>query len=298
MALRATTIDEVVDIMDHIVHDCMSKNDRLGFFASLYRTTTIVVRQRCNEGFFEDNDRMRYLDVVFANRYFEAYDAHCNGTGKPTDSWQVSFDAARKGNLIILQHLLLGMNAHISLDLGIATADVANGKLTPSLERDFNRLNNILAGLIDRVQEEVGRVSPLLRVLDSLAWRTDETFISYSINTARDSAWKFAEDLVMCPEHEREEAILERDRKVATFARIIGGNRWYIAPLLWVVSMSESKDARHIVQQLSNETWVTNAQHHIDRIIQHAKDRGVDLSEWKSAREQIRETTEMHVIQG
>jgi hypothetical protein len=62
--------------------------------------------------------------------------------------------------------------------------------------------------------------------------------------------------------------------------------------------MSESKDARHIVQQLSNETWVTNAQHHIDRIIQHAKDRGVDLSEWKSAREQIRETTEMHVIQG
>ena len=298
MPMRATTIDEVVDIMDDIVHDCMAKSDRLGFFASLYRTTTIVVRDRCNEGFFEDNDRMRYLDVVFANRYFEAYEAHCRAAGTPTAAWQVSFDAALNRRLIILQHLLLGMNAHISLDLGIATAEVANGHLTPSLERDFNRLNNILAGLIDRVQDELGQVSPLFRLLDQLVWRTDETFISYSITVARDSAWRFAQELSDLPPDQREEAIQRRDDQVAQFARMIGSNRWYIAPLLWLVNLSESKDTRRIVQHLSNETWITNAQHHIERIIQHAQARGVDLSEWKSAREQIRETTEMHVIQG
>ncbi len=298
MGLQATTIDEVVEIMDGIVHDCMSKSDRLGFFASLYRTTTIVVRQHCNEGFFEDNDRMRYLDVVFANRYFDAYDAHCTGRNCPTSAWQVSFDAVRHRELIILQHLLLGMNAHISLDLGIATADVANGQVTPSLERDFNRLNNILAGLIDKVQDELGQVSPLFRLLDRCAWRTDETFISFSINTARDSAWQFAQELIYLPDSEHDAAILRRDEQVARFARIIGSNRWYIAPLLWLVNLSESKDTRRIVQHLSNETWITNAQHHIERIIQHAQASGVDLSEWKSARKQIRETTEMHVIQG
>lgn len=295
MARQAQTIEEVIEIMDDIVHDCLKRGDRLGYFASLYRTVTIVVKERCDDGFFEDNDRMRDLDVRFANRYFEAYDAYFNG-GTATRAWQVSFDAAQHRNLIILQHLLLGMNAHISLDLGVATAEVADGELTTSLERDFNRLNNILAGLIDKVQEEVGQLSPLLRFLDKLAFRTDETFVSYSINIARDKAWRFAQQITPLTAPDYETAVLQRDEKVARFGSVIGSTRWYIAPALWLVNLSESKNTRQIVRRLSNETWMTHARHHVEQIIANAQEQGVDLAEWQSAQEQIRQTAEVKAI--
>ena len=86
----ANTIEEAISIMDDIVHECLVNNSRMGFFASLYRTTTIVVKEHCDRGdFFENNDRLRHLDAVFANRYFDAYFA-CKNQEEPTDAWRVS----------------------------------------------------------------------------------------------------------------------------------------------------------------------------------------------------------------
>src|SRR5690606_4324484 len=96
--------------------------------------------------------------------------------------WSASFELVNNQTLLILQHLLLGMNAHIALDLGVATAEIADGNLTESLKRDFFRLNHILTTLIDVVQTEIAEASPLIRYLDRWAWRLDETFVSYGIN--------------------------------------------------------------------------------------------------------------------
>ena len=119
MAMRANTIEDAISIMDDIVYHSYYYRDRIGFFTSLYRATTIVVKEHCDRGdFFEDNDRLRWLDVIFANRYFEAYEAYKN-KGTPTQAWHVAFDSAQRNDILILQHLLVGMNAHISLDLGV-----------------------------------------------------------------------------------------------------------------------------------------------------------------------------------
>ena len=294
MNYTANTIEEVIAIMDHIVYGCLQNEDRLGFFASLYRTVTIIVKERCDTGFFEDNDRMRLLDVVFASRYFQALDGYRNQTCEPTQCWAASFEAAQLRKLLTLQHLLLGMNAHISLDLGIATAEVANGQITPSLERDFNRLNNILASLIDTIQNELSEISPLLRFLDRLAGRTDETFASYSINFARDRAWEFAQHLVSLSPEEREASIVDHDARVADFSRrFIMRTHWPLNFALWIVRLFESKDTRRVLEALSNETWVDNARYRVQQLIQTAEMQGVDLSKWQSAQQQIRQTAEM-----
>ena len=57
MALEASSIDEVITTMDDIIQDAINTDSRLGYFASLYRLVTVVVRNKCNEGFFEDNER-------------------------------------------------------------------------------------------------------------------------------------------------------------------------------------------------------------------------------------------------
>lgn len=279
MTLQANSIEEVIAIMDDIIQDAMSVQTRLGYFASLYRTVTIVVKERCDEGFFEDNDRMRELDTIFANRYFAAYDCFQQKSGTASDCWTASFEVLDNQSLLILQHLLLGMNAHIALDLGVATAHVAKGELTESLKRDFYRLNHLLAGLIDVVQKEVSEASPLLHYLDKWAWRVDETFVSYGINIARDTALNFAEELIAIPENQWQEAIEARDKKVAQFARrVIANTKFPFALAIWLVNLRESKDARFVTQAMSNEIWQNKIKKRLDTLIDKAEAQGIDLA--------------------
>lgn len=278
---QAETIEEVIEIMDDIVDDAIIHPNRLGYFASLYRAVTVVVKERCDAAdLFDDNDRMRRLDVIFANRYFDAYFAQrdsqsCSG------SWQASFDNATLQNLLILQHLLLGMNAHIALDLGVAAALAAKeyDGLTKSLEDDFMRLNNLLAGMIDTVQAEIGKLSPLIKYADILAWRLDETFVSFSINIARDKAWEFAEILYDLPEEEWDKAIKARDAKVENFARkIIAGTTFLYAPFIWFVNLRESKDVRRNITTLSSETWQSAIRNRLADVLAAAEKRNIDLT--------------------
>lgn len=279
MAMQAETIEQVVDIMDGVLEEFKNTKSRLGFFAALYRMVTMVVKERCDEGnFFEDNDRMRWLDVVFANRYFDALNAHLNN-GTPTKSWAVPFEMADNETLLILQHLLLGMNAHIALDLGVAAAEVSGGELTPSLERDFNRLNNLLGGLIDTVQDEVGVVSPLLRYMDKIALRVDENFVSFSINYARDKAWEFAQSIAPLSPEDRVHKIIERDAEVSDFARKrIASTTFPFGAFVWLVNRRESKDPLEIIKVLSDDHSENNIKKRVYRLMRHVEAQGLDLS--------------------
>ena len=81
----------------------------LGFFAALYRRVTIEVKRGIDSGRFEDGNRMDRLDVIFATRYLEALERFRRGE-HPGDCWSVAFRSAGRWRLLVLQHLLLGMN--------------------------------------------------------------------------------------------------------------------------------------------------------------------------------------------
>ena len=52
--------------------------------------------------------------------------------GRPVPRcWQVAFERGRTGDHVILQHLLLGINAHVNLDLAVAAAEIAPGRGDP-----------------------------------------------------------------------------------------------------------------------------------------------------------------------
>lgn len=54
---------------------------------------------------------------------------------------------------LILQHLLLGINAHINLDLGIAAAQTSPGDDLPDLRNDFVEINRVLVRQVDGIRE-------------------------------------------------------------------------------------------------------------------------------------------------
>jgi len=184
-------IAEVVDRLTDITSWARRHQSRLGFFAALYRTVTIEVQRGITDGRFENPERMERLDVIFARRYLDAFESYQAGRPVPR-SWRLAFDASTRWRPIILQHLLLGMNAHINLDLGIAAATVAPREALPELRRDFDEINAILTGLIAAVEAEISAVSPWIHLLSTVGGEADNALARFNVTVARRVAWAVA----------------------------------------------------------------------------------------------------------
>ena len=189
--LKANSINEVISILDNLIQQSTEQDSQAGYFAALYKRMTIAVKKGIDNGQFENGSRMEQLDVIFANRYFEAFDKW-KSKQQPTKSWQAAFNSSGSKNLIVMQHLILGINAHINLDLGLAAAQTAGPEIQ-ALKNDFNKINEIISSLIDEVQNELGQICRPFKLLDRFANNSDEAVINFSIGIARKSAWNLAE---------------------------------------------------------------------------------------------------------
>lgn len=250
MPTQAATIDDVLAHLDAIVDDARRRGRRTGYFAAMYRGVTARVRDDVLAGRFDDPARMERLDVVFANRYLDAEAAY--RAGRPTSRcWRIAFDEAGRWPPLVLQHLLLGMTAHIALDLGVAAAEVAPGGRLDALQADFDRIDAILRAMIDDVQERVATVSPWMGVLDWVGDRTDEAVCGFCLTRARALAWSAAEALAPLDDPAERAAEIERlDLVAAALATVIRTP----GPLARVarlgVRLCEPRDARRVLDVL------------------------------------------------
>lgn len=244
------TIDDIIAEMDHIVDLCAARKSKLGYFAVLYRNVTVRVREGIAAGRFQDGARMERLDVIFARRYLDAFSAFWDGQD-PTQSWVVAFRAARDWPPIVLQHLLLGMNAHINLDLGIAAAQACPGGDIQELRQDFLEITTLLDEMIRDMEARVERVSPWFRLIDAAGGRTNEQLCGFGIGQARDLAWMTAERLAATPPEQLDSAIAHQDQAVALLARLIRNPVGLLMRLaLLVILLRESRNVPHVMDAL------------------------------------------------
>jgi len=99
--------------------------------------------------------------------------------------------------------------------------EAANGGKIADLEQDFHAINDILAALLDPVQEVIDGFSPLLKILDTVGGRSDEQLVMFSISTARAEAWHEATRLVDESAEQRARSSVSLDRRVALLASSI-----------------------------------------------------------------------------
>jgi hypothetical protein len=212
-----TSIAEVISALDAIVDHAIAAGSPLGYFAALYRRVTRKVALGIEAGLFQDGPRMAELDVVFANRYLAAYHAHRRGEAV-TGSWRAAFAVEPRSDLAALQHLLLGMNAHINLDLGIAAHELACGA-PMALRADFMLINEILGREIDATQDRIAGFVRHLGLVDRLLGSVDEQLSMFSISYARDKAWTQTLELCASEADMHPALIQRRDEAVADFAQ-------------------------------------------------------------------------------
>lgn len=243
--------DEVIQYLDRIITEAKLRKSRRAFFAALYRQVTLKVKMGIKNGFFDDAARMEIFTTQFANRYFIALEDY-QKNGKTTKSWQVTFDSVNNRELLILQHLLLAINAHINLDLGIVAAEIAPGNKLQTLEGDFNKINSILIDLLDPVQVILSQLSPLIDILDQVGGRKDEILVNFSIRKARQEAWKNANILAYQTPNLQKAIIGLLDSKVAFLGRTVANPGRTLDKAIDLIKQSESNDIVAITDALNN----------------------------------------------
>lgn len=243
------TIDEVLETLDRIIKRSEDDNDTAGYFAILYRIVTARVKQGIANNEFADGSRMEKLDVIFASRYINAYYAWKND--QPfTASWKKAFDITTNYWPIVLQHLLMGMNAHINLDLGIAAAQVSAGSNIKDLQQDFNKINSILASLVESVQNCLAKIWPRLHWILQRTKKVGDFMVDFSMQLAREGAWQFALCMAGKTGADWDRLIAERDMIVAEKSKIITHNGFLVSIILGIIRLGERGTVKEKIAKL------------------------------------------------
>lgn len=245
-----TSINDVLAELEKIIEWSRQNESPAGYFASVYFLMTDAVKKAILDGAFENGSRMEQLDVRFAKRYVEAfYDWQ---QGRPVSrSWAAAFDAVSDTNLTALQHILLGINAHINLDLGIAAAQTRPGDAIFGLRKDFNKINDIIAALTDETQTRLARIWLPFGWLDQWLKTEDEGWINFSIGMARNTAWKAATVLAFTHETSAEKQVIdELDHIVETIASRIRRPGFWIQNVLYFLRRGEQGSVRERIELL------------------------------------------------
>jgi hypothetical protein len=245
----AETIEEVLAALRAVVDDAVVAGSRTGFFAALYRGVTAAVARGIEAGVFDDGERMSRFDAEFGNRYLDALAAWRAGA-EPSRAWRAAFRAADRDGPVIAQHLMLGVNAHINLDLPLAAAEVAPGDEIWELRADFDRVNGILIAVLHDVQVALAELSPLMGALDEVLGRLDEEIIGFDIRRARTEAWLAA--VLLSAQPPQAQAVTEQllDRSTTGLARGILSPPFPVPAALEVVRFTERTPVPDAIRRL------------------------------------------------
>lgn len=245
------TIDDVISILDFIIEDSLNTNNTLGYFAVLYQKVTVKVKEGIQNNFFEDGDRIEKLDIVFAQRYIDAWFAWKQNQ-KVTKSWEIAFTLSENEKILVFQHLLLGMNAHINLDLGIAAAEISTKENIQELKNDFNKINEILSSLVDEVQFGLSSIWPALKWILSKSGKLDNYLVDFSMEIARDGAWNFATDISRINPEKWPNEITTRDYKIFAKSKLITEPGKWIKILFWLIRLGERGSVSEKMKKLQS----------------------------------------------
>jgi hypothetical protein len=185
------TLDDVVAGLAAWEELFRSRQDRRCIFLTLYGVVSSEMRDRVARGAFLDSRWVHRYAVAFANLYREALEAYDGGRlADVPKAWRLCFDAATSGSGLVLQDLLLGVNAHVNNDLPLALTRISIDPDREQRRRDHDAVNAVLAAVMQRAIDRLAALyAPGFTPLDQGAGELDEMLSLFSLEVARDSAW-------------------------------------------------------------------------------------------------------------
>ncbi len=219
----------------------LAAGDASGYFPALYSRVTARIGASIEEGTFADGPGIDRFATRFASHYSAAADDHLSGPR----CWQACWNVTGDRRLLIVQHLLLGINAHVNYDLPRAVVEAADerGDLM-SIRRDFDAVNDVLGATYDDVIKDLDRVS---RWVNGAARIGGGRAFNFSLRLARARAWQAASAMYTLSADGRRGYADELDRFVSVLAFLITQPSPVLRPLLSLARRLEEHDSPKVV---------------------------------------------------
>jgi hypothetical protein len=168
--------------------------DRRAIFASVYTLTTLRMAESIDANDYTNTVWMKSYQTEFANHYRKALNAYVTQQrSQVPNAWLKAFDSASGGQTLIIQDVLLGMNAHINYDLAFAIEKVGISPNTASRYLDHTRVNDVLNEVGDEIVAALGSLyGANYAAVDAAFGPVDELFLAAGMATARQNAWNNA----------------------------------------------------------------------------------------------------------
>lgn len=245
------TIEEVITKLDEIIARSILENSPIGYFACTYRSMTVAVLNGVKNKKFEDEKRMIALDLEFARRYFDALENYQNNK-KCTNAWFTAFEAAKNKDLLIMQHIVLGINAHINLDLGVSAAAIMPYRKVNALKNDFDKINEVIASINQKVQDSLSKICYPVELMDQITNGQDNVILDFAISKARKTSWASAYILSNSISFIRPSLINMIDNAATLVARNIILSSKIPPKILKTMKSCESNDVQKNIKILSS----------------------------------------------
>jgi hypothetical protein len=224
------TLDDVVDAFATLELRYRQLGDRRAIFLTLYGVVSAEMRDRVRARAFADNEWVHRYAVAFANLYRTALEDYDAGRLEAVPrSWRLCFDTARASTGLVLQDMLLGVNAHVNNDLPLALSSISIDPDRDARYRDHAAVNAVLGAVTERATTRLAALyAPGFTSMDECAGHIDEVLSLFSLQVARESAWEGAVSLTNA------RSTIER----ALVARLIASRAAVMSRLLLAPSLS------------------------------------------------------------
>jgi hypothetical protein len=189
----AQAVDTVIGRMEDALAPLRAAGDPGRFFLGTYLRTTRAVGEALDRGAFEDPAWVEHWDVVFAGYYLDAFAAHRRDPASTPPTWRTAFGA--DPGLPPEAHVLLGMNAHINVDLPqalidvLAPGDFSDPVLMGMRRRDHERIDRVLAERVAAEDAELHRQGGRRRALDRVLTPVNRSASRVFLREARRTVW-------------------------------------------------------------------------------------------------------------
>ena len=218
------SVDSVLAGLSRVEELLYARKDRRAVFATAYLTMTREIGRGVGESVYRDPVWVASYAIAFANLYRSALLHFERGDmARVPKPWRISFETSSSGQNLLLQDLLLGVNAHINNDLALALAAVSIDPGRDSRRQDHLAVNDAIRRATDAVQDRVGNLyAPVFRLFDRVTGGFDEKAANFSIAKARLNAWVSAVALVSeTGDSERAAVVRSIEDEAAVIARLI-----------------------------------------------------------------------------
>ena len=218
------SVEDVIQSLVTLEQVFRQGRDRRAIFATAYLVITKALKRRVDEGGFQDSAWVARYAVCFGNLYREALSAFERGDLESVPkAWRLSFETSVNGTGLVIQDLVLGINAHINHDLALALAEVGIDPNRPERHQDHTAVNLVLRATTDALQDRIGEMyAPILDLLDRATGSLDEALANFKVTKARENAWVAAVSLTNAQD-EQESGVIRQNLndRAAILARLI-----------------------------------------------------------------------------